>query len=133
MCSSPNIIYKEKGEEMDQAIWLWILSGAFTVISAVLGIVWSLLRAEQKAQDEAIEDVRKHKADKDVVEEAGKRTEKEIDRIKFEHERVIDRVELRFEREMINVESRLGTKIEQMEANILRQIELMMEIVRKDS
>lgn len=117
---------------MDQALWLWVLSGAVTALAGLAAVVWSLVRADQKRQDEAIEEVRKHKADKDAVDDATKRTEKEIDRVKFEHERVIDRIELRFEREMISVESRLGSKIEQMEANVIRQIELMMEILKKD-
>jgi biopolymer transport protein ExbB/TolQ len=117
---------------MSQEVWLWILSGILGVLASMIAVIWSLLRAEQKAQDDAIEEVRKHKADKDAVEDAGKRVEKEIDRIKFEHERVIDRVELRFEREMVNMESRLCTKIAEMEANVIRQIELMMEILKKD-
>lgn len=117
---------------MDQTLWLWVLSGATVALSGLAGVVWSLVRADQKRQDEAIEEVRKHKADKDSVEDASKRTEKEIDRIKFEHERVIDRVELRFEREMVNMESRLGTKIEALEATLLRQMELMMELIKKD-
>lgn len=98
--------------QISQEVWLWILSGVLGVLWAMAAVVWSLLRAEQKAQDEAIEEVRKHKADKDAVDDATKRTEKEIDRVKFEHERAIDRIELRFEREMISVESRLGSKIE---------------------
>ena len=117
---------------MAQEVWLWILSSALGVLGAMIAVIWSLLRAEQKAQDDAIEEVRKHKADKEAVEDNSKRVEKEIDRIKFEHERVIDRVELRFEREMVNMESRLCTKMAEMEANVIRQIELMMEILKKD-
>lgn len=116
---------------MSQEVWLWLLSGILGVISSMVVVIWSLLRAEQKAQDDAIEDVRKNKADKESVEDAGKRVEKEIDRIKFEHERVIDRVELRFEREMVSMESRLCNKMEAMEENISRQIALMMEILKK--
>ena len=117
---------------MSQEVWLWILSGILGVLASMIAVIWSLLRAEQKAQDDAIEEVRKHKADKDAVEDAGKRVEKEIDRIKFEHERVIDRVELRFEREMVNMESRLCTKMEATETAILRQLDLLMEIVKKN-
>lgn len=117
---------------MDQALWLWVLSGAVTALAGLAAVVWSLVRADQRRQDEAIEEVRKHKADKDAVDDATKRTEKEIDRVKFEHDRVIDRIEIRFEREMVNMEGRLCTKMEAMEANVIRQIELMMEILKKD-
>lgn len=113
---------------MDQTFWLWILGGAFTVLGAMLAIVWSLLRAEQKAQDDAIA----KKADQERVDDNERRWEKELDRMRFEHDKVIDRVEGRFEKELENVESRLCTKMETMEATIIRQIELVMEILKSN-
>jgi len=107
---------------------VWVLGGLVGVIGILIGVLWQMTRAEQKAQDEAIA----RKADNTKVEENEKRWEKEIDRIRFEHEKVIDRVENRFEKELENMENRLCTKIETMEATILRQIELVMEILKKD-
>ena len=111
---------------------LWILGAFVTMLSALVATIWSMVRSDKKAQDEAIEHVRQSKADKAVVEDTDKRFEKEIDRLRFEHEKVIDRVEGRFEKELENMESRLCVKFENMEANLLRQFELLMEVVKKD-
>ena len=111
---------------------LWILGAFVTMLSALVATIWSMVRSDKKAQDEAIEHVRQVKADKVSVDDNEKRLEKELDRIRFEHEKVINRVEGRFEKELSSVETRLGTKIESMETNVLRQFELLMEILKKD-
>lgn len=107
---------------------IWVLGGAIGVIGILVGVLWNMTRAEQKAQDEAIA----KKADLYKVEEGEKRWEKEVDRLRLEHEKVIDRVEGRFEKELENMESRLCTKIETMEENLVRQIGLVMELLKKD-
>lgn len=107
---------------------VWVLGGATGVIGILIGVLWNMTRAEQKAQDEAIA----RKADNVKVEENEKRWEKEVDRLRFEHDKVIDRVENRFEKELENMENRLCTKIEAMETNVLRQIELVMEILKSN-
>ena len=91
---------------------LWVLGAFVTMLSALVATIWSMMRSDKKAQDEAIEHVRQHKADKAAVEDNDKRFEKEIDRLRFEHERVIDKVENRFEKELSAMESRLGEKID---------------------
>lgn len=108
---------------------IWIMGGAISVIGLLVATLWQMTRAEQKAQDDAI----KAKADKLAMESSDKRLEKELDRLRIEHEKVIDRVEGRFEKELENMENRLCMKIEAMEVNVLRQIELMMELLKKDS
>lgn len=95
---------------------IWILGGAMGIIGILVGVLWNMTRAEQKAQDEAIA----KKADLHKVEEGEKRWEKEVDRLRFEHERVIDKVENRFEKELSAMESRLGEKID-----------LILEILKK--
>ena len=91
---------------------LWVLGAFVTMLSALVATIWSMMRSDKKAQDEAIEHVRQNKADKAAVEDNDKRFEKEIDRLRFEHERVIDKVENRFEKELSAMESRLGEKID---------------------
>lgn len=118
-------------QDMISAIF-WILGGLFGVVSILLGTLWNMTRKEKEAQDAAIEHVKQIKADKTAVDDHEKRLEKELDRIRFEHEKVINRVEGRFEKELSSVETRLGTKIESMETNVLRQFELLMEILKKD-
>jgi len=87
--------------------------GAFiTLIGALVATIWSMMRSDKKAQDAAIEHVRQVKADKAAVEDNDKRFEKEIDRLRQDHERVIDKVENRFEKELSAMESRLGEKID---------------------
>lgn len=107
---------------------IWVLGGAIGVIGILVGVLWNMTRAEQKAQDEAIA----KKADLHKVDDAEKRWEKEVDRLRFEHDKVIDRVENRFEKELENMENRLCTKIETMEENLVRQIGLVMELLRKE-
>lgn len=107
---------------------IWVLGGAIGVIGILVGVLWNMTRAEQKAQDEAIA----KKADLHKVEEGEKRWEKEVDRLRFEHEKVIDRVENRFERELANMESRLCTKMETMEENLVRQFSMVMELLKKE-
>lgn len=113
---------------MSIEVMIWVLGGATSVIGILVATLWQMTRAEQKAQDEAIA----RKADSAKVEENEKRWEKELDRMRFEHDKVIDRVEGRFEKELENVESRLCTKMETMEATIIRQIELVMEILKSN-
>jgi len=112
---------------MSMEVAIWALGGAIGVIGTLVATLWAMVRAEQKAQDEAIA----RKADIAKVDESEKRWEKEVDRLRFEHDKVISRIEDRFEKELENVESRLSTKMEAMESTILRQIELVMEILKK--
>lgn len=107
-------------QDMISAIF-WILGGLFGVVSILLGTLWSMTRKEKEAQDAAIEHVKQIKADKAVVEDNERRWDKEMDRIRFEHDKVIDRVENRFEKELAAMENRLGEKID-----------LILEILKKD-
>lgn len=111
---------------------LWIFGAFITMLLALVGTIWSMMRSDKKAQDDAIDEVRKFKADKTALEDGEKRFEKEVDRLRFEHEKVISRVEGRFEKELENVESRIISRFDNMEANFLRQFEILMEIVKKD-
>lgn len=95
---------------------IWVLGGTIGVIGILVGVLWNMTRAEQKAQDEAIA----KKADLHKVEEGEKRWEKEVDRLRFEHDKVISRVEGRFEKELAAMESRLSEKID-----------LILEILKK--
>lgn len=87
---------------------IWVLGGAIGVVGILVGVLWNMTRAEQKAQDEAIA----KKADLVKVEDNEKRWDKEMDRIRFEHDKVIDRVENRFEKELAAMESRLSEKMD---------------------
>lgn len=113
---------------MQIEVVVWVLGGVMSVVSMLVATLWQMTRAEQKAQDEAIA----KKADLHKVEEGERRWEKEVDRLRFEHEKVISRVEGRFEKELESMEGRLCTKIESMEENLIRQIGLVMEILKKD-
>lgn len=107
---------------------IWVLGGAISVIAMLVATLWQMTRAEQKAQDEAI----KSKADQNRVEESDKRFEREIERIRHDSEKVIEKIEARHDKDLELMESRLCTKIEAMEVNVLRQIELIMELLKKD-
>ena len=120
--------YIAQGMTMQIEVMLWILSGSVGVISILVATLWQMTRAEQKAQDEAI----KAKADKTIVEDSGKRFEKEIERIRHDNEKVVEKIEARHEKDLEAMENRLCTKIESMESNVLRQIELIMELLKKD-
>ena len=101
---------------MQIEIVVWIIGGILSVVSLLVATLWNMTRAEQKAQDEAIA----KKADLNKVEEGEKRWEKEVDRLRFEHDKVISRVEGRFEKELAAMESRLSEKID-----------LILEILKK--
>ena len=111
---------------------IWALGGAISVISMLVATLWAMVRNEQKAQDEAIA----KKADIQKVEDSEKRWEKEVDRIRFEHDRVTNRIEGRFEKELESVKDQLGERITTMEDNLLRsmtaQFNLVMEMLKKD-
>jgi FtsZ-interacting cell division protein ZipA len=96
---------------------IWIMGGAIGTIGLLVGVLWNMTRAEQKAQDEAIA----KKADLSKVEDGERRWEKEVDRLRAEHDKVIEKVEGRFEKELAAMETRLGEKID-----------LILEILRKD-
>ncbi len=121
---------------MSIEVVIWVLGGVIGVIGMLVATLWQMTRAEQKAQDAAIEQVRQHKADKVYVEDGEKRWSKEIDRIRFEHDKVIDRIEGRFEKELESVKDQLGERITTMEDNLLRsmtaQFNLVMEMLKKD-
>ena len=100
---------------------MWVAGGILGVIGILLATLWQMTRREKEIQDAAIEQVRQLKADKAVVEDNEKRWDKEMDRLRFEHDKVIDRVENRFEKELAAMENRLGEKID-----------LILEILKKD-
>lgn len=109
-------------------IAIWVLGGAISVIGMLVATLWQMTRAEQKAQDDAI----KSKADQVRLEESDKRFDKELERIRHDNERVVEKIEARHEKDLDAMENRLCTKIEAMETNVLRQIELIMELLKKN-
>lgn len=117
---------------MSIEIVMWVLSGIVGLVSILVATLWQMTRAEQKAQDEAI----KAKADKSAVEDNDRRVEKELERIRSEHDKVINRVEGRFEKELESVENRLSDRMITMEENLLRsmtsQFNMVMELLKKD-
>ena len=105
----------------------WILSGVLAIIGVLVGTLWSIVRGENASQDAAI----KVKANQTSLDDSEKRWEKEFERLRHDNERVIEKIENRHDKEMAMMESRLCTKIESMEGNVLRQIELIMELLKK--
>ena len=107
-------------------VWMWILSALFTVLGTVIAVVWSLLREESKSHSEAIS----KKADQKNLTDAEQRWTSEVDRLREENNRLIDKVDERYQRELEQMEVRLSTKIETMEVSVMRQMNLILEILR---
>jgi FtsZ-interacting cell division protein ZipA len=115
-----------EGIQMSIEAVIWALGGAMSVIGLLLATLWQMTRAEQKAQDEAI----KSKADTARVSESESRWEKEAQRIREEHDKVTQRLEQNHERDLANMESRLSQKMDTLGENLMRQMQLIMELIK---
>lgn len=111
----------------NETVLLWAVSGLFTLIFTVVGIVWKLLRDEAKSHSDQIKD----KADADDVAAIEHRLQSEILAAKADTEKLVNKLEAKHDKELDQLSARLTDQIKSTEANILMQLKLMFEMVRK--
>lgn len=102
-----------------------ILGVAMTIITALGGVVWNMLRQEAKEHSEQIS----KKVDSDRVHEIESRWQVELTAVKEGNERLIDKLSQRHDRELDQLSSRLSEQIRNTETNILTQIRLMVQVL----
>lgn len=112
---------------MDIATVMWILGGAVTLIYALGGAVFKMLRDESKQQAELI----RQKADSDRLDEAEARWQNELQQVRDGNEKLIDKLENRYDRELVALAERLSDQIKTSENNILNQLALLLRMVDK--
>jgi FtsZ-interacting cell division protein ZipA len=114
---------------MSIEIVIWILGGAISIVGMLVATLWTMTRKEAEAQDAAI----KSKADQVRVNEAELRWEKEAQRIRDEHDKVTLRLEANHERDLASMETRLSHQMAQMGDSLMRQMQIIMELIKKDT
>jgi len=105
---------------------VYILSGAMTLITMLIGVVWKMLRAESHVQSKSIE----KKADIDRLHEVEARWATELISVKDGNEKLVSKLEQRHDREIEQLGTRLSSEIKSSENNILAQFHLMMELFK---
>lgn len=104
-----------------------ILGGLFAVISAMIGVVWSLLRSEAQNHAELIKD----KAETSELKEVEERFKLELNSVREANEKLVNKLEAKHDKEIEQLSARLSEQIRSTEANILTQLRLMFEMVKK--
>ena len=107
---------------------VWVLTGALTLISVLSGVIWNMIRSEAKEQGELI----KLKADTERLHEIESRWSAKLESVESNNERLIDKLSQRHDKEIDQVSARLSDQIRATESTILRQLELMLQMIRKD-
>jgi hypothetical protein len=105
---------------------VYILTGAFTFIVVLGGVIWKLIRDEAKEQAVLI----KTKADVERLHEVEGRFQMELNAVREGNEKLVSKLEVRHDREIEQMATRLGEQIKTTEANILNQLRLMFEMVK---
>lgn len=114
---------------------IWILGGAIGVVGILVGVLWNMTRAEQKAQDDSIEFLKKEKADRTFVLDTHSRHDKEFDRMRDEYVRLQDKSDEKHQRELAAMESRLSSQMGDLQRTVLSSNnntnELIKELIRE--
>ena len=114
---------------------IWALGGVIGVIGILVGVLWNMTRAEQKAQDENIEFLKKEKADRSFVLDTHSRHDKEFDRIRDEYVRLQDKSDEKHQRELAAMESRLSSQMGDLQRTVLSSNnntnDLIKELIRE--
>lgn len=105
---------------------VYILSGAFTIIAILCGVLWNMTREEQK---EVAEELKK-KADNDRLHELEQRWKDDLNQARESGEKLINKLEERHIREIDAVAGRLSDQIKNTETTILAQIKLMVDVLK---
>lgn len=120
---------------MSIEIAIWVLGGAVSIIGMLIATLWQMTRAEQKAQDENIELLKKEKADRSFVTDTHSRHDKEFDRIRDEYVRLQDKSDEKNQRELAAMESRLSSQMGDLQRTVLSSNnntnELIKELIRE--
>ncbi len=107
-------------------VLVYVLSGAMTLITLLIGVVWKMLRAESHVQSKTIE----KKADTERLHEVEIRWQSELSSVKEGNEKLITKLEQRHDRDLDQLSARLTEQIRATEGNILAQIRLMIEAIK---
>lgn len=105
---------------------VWILSGVLSIVSILVGVIWTMTRAEAKEQAEAI----KRKADTERVIDVEKRWNEQLNHVRDSNEKLIDKLSAKHDRDIDMLSNRLGDQIRSTEKNILDQLRLLLEFNR---
>lgn len=116
---------------MSQELWLQGLSGILALLGSLVIVVWSMLRAESKAQAESIAELARTKADTERMFEAEHRLDREIQSAKNENTRILDKLESRMDRDLRAVEVRFLERVDSLESNLTRQNDMIIELIKK--
>jgi hypothetical protein len=109
-----------------------ILSLAMTIIAALGGIVWNMLRQESKEQSELIKeqyDLIGTKVDMQHVKDVEQRWKSELTVVRESSDKVIEKLSQRHDRELDQLSTRLSEQMRTVETNILTQIRLMVQVL----
>lgn len=107
---------------------VWILTGAFFLISVLGGTVWVLIREETREHAALL----KQKADSEDLTKIEDRWRSELASVKEGNEKLIDKLEAKHTREIDALATRFGEALRTTETNILNQIKLMVEVLRAE-
>jgi hypothetical protein len=107
-------------------IVLWVLTGAFALISGFGAVIYNTMRNEAKEHGCLL----RQKVDSNRLIEMEARWKESLDKVEVNNRTLIDRLEARHDKEINELGSRLGEQINRSEANILTQIRLMMDALR---
>lgn len=105
---------------------VYILTGAFTFISILGGVIWKLTRDEAKEQAALI----KTKADSERLHELEGRWQLELSAVKDNCEKLVDKLSSRHDRDIDQLSVRLTDQIKTTETNILSQLKLMVDAIK---
>lgn len=113
---------------LDANVWMWLLTGAVTLISILGGTIFVMIREEAKMQAELI----RQKADSDRLEAAETRWKDELNSVKDNNEKLIDKLQQRHDRELDALATRVVDMVRNTETNILSRLDLLMDMWRQD-
>ena len=105
---------------------VYLLSGAFTIISILCGVLWSMTREEQRIVSEEL----KKKADNVRIHDLEIRWKEDLTQAREGSEKLINKLEERHVREIDALAGRLADQIKNTEVAILAQIRLMVDVMK---
>ena len=107
-------------------VLVYVLSGAVTLITILVGVVWKMLRHENDAQAKTIA----QKADLERLHEVESRWTTELASVREANKELVGNLDRRHERDLDQMSARLTEQLRATENNILVQIRLMIDVMK---
>lgn len=109
-------------------VWMWVLTGACTLIFVFGSTIFVMLREEAKNHASLIQ----QKANADDIAKIEDRWKSELTSVKEGNEKLIDKLEAKHTREIDSLSTRFGEMLRNTENNIMSRFDMMMDMWKQD-